>query len=226
MTDLTIIIPTRNSPLLRRVMGEIYELIPDVSMLVVGHNSPNTTRTTVEEFGGQFINEPKPGKAAALATAFQVVQTVYTIMLDADFTYPAYDVYQVAEKLRTGADVVLGYRKWRYPGSMTSLNRIGNIGLSLMASVLYGYHVKDVCSGLWGFRTEVVKTFQITSSGFALEADLFINTVLGKHQLVQIPIVYRAQPTYKKGIGIKEGQRIGKFLLTRRYESSKGVKGC
>jgi len=190
------------------------------TILVAGYHSPAKTRIDTERLGGKFIDVLRKGKTAALVDAVPYVDTPYCAMLDADTTYPARYLRTALRTLQMGSDVVIGYRKWREDGSMSRMNVLGNAGLSMLASVLYGYRVKDVCTGLWGFRTDVLRTFVLGSNGFQLEADLFANAVLGKWKVAQIPIEYRAKPDYKKGkggVGVEVGLKIGWYLVKRRF---------
>ena len=227
---LTVIIPTRNSPLVGDVIREIQEAeqhpnarnVFRPKILVVGYNSPEKTREVTEKLGGKFINVVAKGKTAALQEAVVNVDTPYCVMLDADTTYPAKHLREALRALQMGADVVIGHRKWREVGSMTRLNTAGNWGLSMLASVLYRCYVKDICTGLWGFRTDVLRKFVFSSNGFQLEADLFINAVRSGCRIVQIPIEYRKRPEYKKGIGVGVGLKIGWFLVKSRFRRGRG----
>jgi dolichol-phosphate mannosyltransferase len=220
---LTVIIPTRNSPLVGKVIEEV--LAPVLNsrnvyqpkVLVAGYNSPEKTRTDTELLGGKFIKVLEKGKTAGLQEAVAYVDTPYCAMLDADTTYPAKYLRTALRELQMGADVVIGWRCWREQGSMTQLNELGNWGLSTLASVLYGRYVRDVCTGMWAFRTDVLRGFKLTSYGFQLEADLFVNAVRRGCRIVQIPIEYRKKPEYKKGVGLKEGLLIGQFLVKSRF---------
>jgi len=139
-------------------------------------------------------------------------------MMDGDFTYPAKHIPEMIRCLDNGADVVIGYRFKRAKGSMSRMNTIGNCGLSILASALYGVHVKDVCSGMWGFRRNVLSRYNITSDGFTLEADLFANTIRNGCKLAQIPIGYRARLDGSVAkLGIKDGFKIARFLIRKRF---------
>lgn len=223
---LTVIIPTRNSPLVGDVIREIQEAerqpnarnVFRPEIIVAGYRSPAKTRIDTERLGGKFIDVLRKGKVAGLQDAVAYVGTPFCAMVDADTTYPTRYLRIALRELQTGADIVIGYRKWREQGSMSRLNVIGNWGLSILASVLYRHGVRDVCTGMWAFRTEILRKFELTSSGFQLEADLFVNAVRNKCKIVEIPIEYRKKPEYKKGIGLKEGISIGWFLVKSRFQ--------
>jgi hypothetical protein len=46
---------------------------------------------------------------------------------------------------------------------------------------------------MWGFNTNKLKTFNLNSKGFTLEAELFSNSVKNKCKIGQIPVGYRSR---------------------------------
>ena len=138
-------------------------------------------------------------------------------MLDGDYTYPAKYLPLIVSLLYAGADVVIGYRQNKIRGSMTRMNRFGNTALSLLARILYGRPIKDVCTGMWGFKTSVLKSFHLTSDKFTLEADMFINTVKGGYSFGQIPIDYRPREVSSQTkLKVSDGVKIALFLIKSR----------
>ena len=123
--------------------------------------------------------------------------------------------------LKKNADVVMGYRRCKQTGSMTFINSIGNHVLSFLAGVLYDYWVKDVCTGMWGFRREVLEKYNLTSNGFTLEADLFVNAMKNKNAVRQLPISYRARPDGSHAkLKVRDGFAIGWFLIKSKFKNN------
>ena len=159
------------------------------------------------------------GKGNVIKELLKEVDTPYVIMVNSDFTYPVSYIAAIYQLLSLSrADIVIGFRNIKEKDSMTLTNSLGNWCLSLLASVLYGKRVYDVCTGMWGFRTERLKRFNLTSKGFTLEADLFINTMRGGCKIEQIPIAYRKRLDGSKAkLKILDGFKIGWFLIRRRF---------
>ncbi len=195
MSDLTILLPTKNEvEAIGKVIDEIRLHCRDSRILVVDGKS---TDGTLEMVIGKnididvFVGEGN-GKGSDVKLALPLIKTPYVVMVNADYTYPAIYIQTIYNLLKMNYyDVVTGCRQLKEKGSMSSANTFGNFFLSLLASILYRYRINDVCSGMWGFRREVLNTFDITSRGFTLEADLFTNSVKHKCRICQIPIEYR-----------------------------------
>ena len=221
--DIVVLIPTLNeAKAIGQTVVDVFDNVPNCQVLILDSYSINGTADEARDKGAVVINAVKGGKGIALRSVLpQIIvsyQADYYVMIDGDFTYPAKHLPQIIRSLDNGADVVIGYRNKRAKGSMSCTNKLGNWGLSMLASILYGVYVKDVCSGMWGFRRSVLSRYELSSNGFTLEADLFTNTVKGKYKLVQIPIEYRARLDGSVAkLNIQDGFKIGSFLIKKRF---------
>lgn len=217
-SDLTILIPAKDeASTIYRLIVELEEALPDAVKLVVDSSTDDTGKLA-EAAGARVIRVPPYGKGYAVREALKRVTTPYVVMVDADNTYPVQAVVSVAALLRsTGLPIVTGRRRWRAKGSMTPTNQLGNWALSLLASILYNFRIRDVCTGLWGFGREVLHGFDLTSNGFTFEVDLFVNARRSNLQIFELPIYYerRTEESCAK-LKVSDGFKIGKFLIKHR----------
>lgn len=221
MPNIIVMIPALNEELaIGLTVKEVKLFIPDSKMVVVDSDSTDATAAIAKKEGAVVINTPRGGKGIAVRYALAQLlgeDIAYLIMMDGDYTYPAHHIDTMLRALMGGADVVIGYRHKKALGSMPRVNAIGNKALSLLASLLYGYWVKDVCSGMWGFRTKALKDFRITSKRFTLEADLFVNARRTHCKIAQVPISYRARLSGSVAkLRVSDGIKIGWFLIKER----------
>jgi len=224
MVQVTILLPTFNEEsTIRNTIDDIMEFAPDSNILVIDSHSTDRTTEIAGGMGATVISIPGRGKGRAVRTALKEVilpcyKTPCYIMLDSDFTYPAQYIPRMIAMLDKGADVVMGYRRYKSPGSMTFVNNLGNKALSFLAGMLYDYWVPDVCTGMWGFRREALERFSLTSNGFTLEADLFGNAMKTKCKVRQLPISYRARPDGSHAkLKVRDGFAIGWFLIKNKF---------
>jgi len=221
MVDLTIILPARNEvEAIGRVIDEIREAFSEpLRILVVDGRSTDGTPDVARGKGVEVLVGQGKGKGLDVRSILSLIDTTYLVMLNADYTYPPQylaTIYWILS--HTKADVVVGIRTICGEGSMSQINSLGNWALSLLASILYRRRVYDVCSGMWGFRTEALGEFNLTSKGFTLEADLFINTIKNKCRLEQVPIEYRKRlGGSKPKLALWDGFKIGWFLVKKRF---------
>lgn len=220
--NLVVMIPTLNeAPTIKETIDDVREFVPQARVLVIDSESPDGTATIASKTGADVIVAPVGGKGLAVRTVLPEILVSYPsryyVMMDGDFTYPAKHIPALVEELKKGADVVIGYRRYPEKGALSRTNRVGNWGLSIIASILFGMRVRDLCSGMWGFRREALSKFVITSDRFTLEADLFINARRLGCGIAQVPIRYRARTgTNRSKLRPSDGVEIAKFLLRSR----------
>jgi len=220
-----IVLPTLNE---EEAIGRVIDEIPardlaekgfDVKILVVDGNSRDRTREIAEAKGAEVIIESRKGKGRAMRTAFDTVDADFVFMLDADYTYPATYIPEMLAILQRDCSVVIGSRLRGQieKGGMSRLNVVGNRLLTLMASILYRTRMSDLCTGYWGFRGEVIPNLSLTADGFDFEADLFSQVAKKGYRLGEIPINYRRRQSPAKLNSIKDGLKIGRALISKRF---------
>jgi len=214
----TVVLPTRNDPAVVDVIRSLKLLPMDKKIWVVDYKSTDGTRELAEEAGAEVFDEPLPGKGVAVANIVKKLDTPYVVFMDADYTYPAMAVPDFIYLLENGADSVVGYRCWKGKGAMPLINRVGNFGLSIWASILYKTRVMDVNSGMWGFRRETIQSFNIGSKGFTLEAEFFIKTIKSGARFEQTAITYKRREKGTAKLKVTDGIKIGVYLLQHRIK--------
>ncbi len=215
--SVTVILPTLNEgKSIKKIIQDIKELPIDTHIIVADGLSIDQTAAIAMGMGVGVIYK-SGGKGLAVREALNHVKTPFVAMIDADCTYPVGVIPQFCGMLNN-YDIVKGERRLLEDGAMSKLHKYGNNALSLLASILYGKKVNDVCSGLWVMRCDNVNKFRLTSNGFTLEADLFINTIKTKCRFKEYPIEY-----YKRTDGnvpklvITDGLKIAWFLIKKRF---------
>ncbi len=103
-------------------------------------------------------------------------------------------------------------------GAMSKMNLVGNHLLTWMASMLYGTKISDLCTGYWGLTRRVIDSFKLDANGFELEAAMFAEIAKKGYYLAEVPIYYRRRVTPAKLSSRKEGFKIGRTLLAKRFQ--------
>ena len=217
-SSITVLLPAYNEEkAIGKVIHDINALSRNYNILVVDNACTNGTAKKVAALGVEVLYEAEKGKGNAIRAGFKHIKTPLVVMIDADGTYPV-DAIPVCCDALLEYDVVKGARQEKEDGSMSKVHKFGNWGLSILASVLYGYRVKDVCSGLWAFRMVSLNKFKLTSAGFTLEADIFINTVKNKCKLKEITIPYSKRVDGDEAkLRFIDGFKIAWFLIRKRW---------
>lgn len=219
--SIAIILPAKNEGRgIGQVIDEIHALpLEHKMMVIVAENGSTDDTAAVAEQKGAMVIKCSPPKGCAVRHVLdQIVgQYNYVFMMNSDYTYPAKYILPMLEKLLRGADVVVGVRRKRHPGAMSSLHYFGNRLISFGASVLYDHWVSDALSGMWGFYAPAIPALGLTSDGFTLEADIFSGAMLAGLRLREVPIEYRPRVGTPSKLKFMDAFRISWFLLRRRF---------
>ena len=140
------------------------------------------------------------------------------VMLDADATYSPEDIVRFAGSLKNN-DVVWGsrFRGKMEHGAMSKTNRLGNMLLSLFASIVYLKRTTDLCTGFWGFKMESLKKISLTASGFNLEADIFASVSKSRFKTEELAIDYAHREGESNLRWYYDGPRIFLMVLKKRF---------
>lgn len=233
MPKVCVIIPTLNEA---EAIGKVIDEVPKDALNAMGHEveitvvdglSADGTQDIAKGKGVRLLVDPtKRGKGSGMRTAFAMMEGDFIFMLDGDYTYPAGNIIEML-KLLSGdtCSVVTGSRLIgeREQGSLTKLNVLGNRLLTMLANILYGTKSTDLCTGLWGFRGDVIPSLDLTADGFTLEADLFTEVVRKGYAMREIPIYYRCRDKSDAKLSpITDGLKIGWAVLKKRFRR----QGC
>lgn len=223
MSDVAVLLPAYNEELtIGLTIDDVKAWVPDAEIIVIDNNCTDKTARIAEEAGVTVIPTPRSmqGKGYAMRWGFGSFNFDYYIMIDSDYTYPAKHIPDILRLLEHRADVVMGYRQWQAKGAISRANKLGNWGLTKIASIIYRYPVHDLCTGMWGFRREAIDNFILLSAGFTLEAELFLESLRTGCRIEQMPIEYRARfYDSDSKLRVWTGLKIGRFLVKRRFRA-------
>ncbi|MEA3136093.1 MAG: hypothetical protein QOJ26_574 [Thermoplasmata archaeon] len=185
-------------------------------VIVLDGHSKDATQAIAHSHGAIVLADHGHGKGSAVREARSHFRGDYVIMLDADGTYAPDAIPRMLSLLANGeADVVMGDRS-ALEGSMSAIHRAGNAALSMGATLLYGRRVRDLCTGLWGFRSDALQLLPLKSIGFELESELFALSARLRLRIRHIPVDYLPREGLSK-LSAGDGLRIGWCLVRNRF---------
>lgn len=199
-----VIIPTYNElDNLKRLLPQILNEYPWLSILIVDDNSPDGTANFVEELRDKDkrVNILKRGKKMGLGTAYVagfkfMLSNGFdaAIQMDADFSHDPQEIKNFLDKIKTH-DLVIGSR---YTNGVRVLNwPIKRLLLSYFANlytrIITGMPVKDATGGFKCFKKEVLEAIdlnKIHSNGYSFQIEMNYKAWKKKFRLCEIPITF------------------------------------
>jgi glycosyltransferase involved in cell wall biosynthesis len=168
------------------------------------------------------------GKGAVLSEAFHDLDCDYCVVIDADGEYDPGDIPRLLRPLVDGeADFVFGSRygfgrpRPRQYGAAYGANRLFNFTFGCLS----GVWLRDLLTGLYGFRTCLVDGIRLEQARFAYTPELLWRIQRRwKPRWVEVPVSYRFR-TYREGKSIRWWEAFTILGCLVRYRFIPRVSG-
>ena len=230
MGEVFVLLPTKNE---EGALSEVIDRVPieeissygfSTSVIVVDGFSTDSTCEIARAKKVELIEQTgKGGKGIGVRQALEKIflrasDEDILVMLDADGTYRPEDITRFVESLKKH-DVAWGSRlKGRIEkGAMSKTNWLGNVLLSLLASITYMRRTTDLCTGFWGFKIGSLRKMPLTAEGFNLEADLFSSVCKCRLYSEELVIDYEHREGESNLRWYYDGPRIFSMILRKRF---------
>ena len=219
-----ICVPTYNElenlPLL---VDAIFEVVPDVEILVIDDNSPDGTGALADQIAAKdkrvhVLHRPgKQGLGRAYIAGFQWALAhdhELVFEMDCDFSHPPRFLPEFLKKAET-CDLVLGSRYM--PGGGTQdwdwRRRAISQGGNLYARTILGLPYKDLTGGFKCFHRKVLETLPLTeilSNGYVFQIELTWRTVQAGFRVGEVPIQF---PDRTRGQSKMDGRIVREAVV-------------
>jgi len=222
---LSVVIPAYNEArfiggLLERVLAvDLTALGLDKEVIVIDDGSKDETASIVRRYPVILASKPNGGKGSAVREGIRRATGDYLMIQDADLEYDPNDYVPMIRALEApGVDAVYGSRYMtRADGgwwaNLAGGKRqgqswpayLGGRSLSLVAWVWTGRLLSDTVTALKLFRTPLIQSLPLVTSGFELDHEISARLLARGKRIVEVPISYspRSKAEGKK-IGLKD----------------------
>lgn len=169
------VIPCLNE---EEAIGAVIRSIPDFvdEVLVVDNGSEDNSAKIAQALGARVVVEPRRGYGRAYRTGLESATGQIIATTDADGTYPIHLLGRLLDEFEA-RDLDFA-SACRFPlqrrDAMSLRNVIGNKIFTLTARLLFSIDVKDVLSGMWIFRRELLPRMRLESDGWSFSQDIKI----------------------------------------------------
>ena len=183
--NLLVLLPTINR--IMRSREESYELV------VIDGASRDRSLAVAKEHGAQAYVQAIAGYGPALAEGLARCRGEWIIAIDADLSHPPDFIGVIIDLIRSGQgyDIIIGSR-YIAGGSvdMPLFRKLLSRILNLVYSQMLLLPVKDMSSGLRGYRASVVKDIRLTANHYDVLIELLVKALQAKAVVKEIPINY------------------------------------
>lgn len=221
--EVTILMPCLNEAetletCVRKALGFLDRAGVHGEVLVSDNGSTDGSQQIALACGARVTNAPERGYGAALINGIANARGRYVIMGDADDSYDFENLDAFVERLRAGADLVMGnrFRGGIAPGAMPALHRyLGNPVLSGIGRLFFRPGVGDFHCGLRGFNRNRIQALNLQTTGMEFASEMVVKASLAKYQIEEVPTTLkpdgRSRPPHLRSW--HDGWRHLRFLL-------------
>lgn len=195
-----------------------------LDIVVIDNNSTDNTAAVARASGATVLFESQKGKGNAIRKGFYSVSedTDFVVMLDGDDTYRPEEMLRLIELLDSGfCSVAIGSRLSgrMSPGSMRTLNRVGNHLYTALVRIFYQIPVTDVLTGYfaWNHKALVRLRPHLKSEGFAIEMEMITKMAKLGETICSVPISYHARAGDSNLKPFQDGAKIMYMLFKNLF---------
>ena len=199
MEKIAVLIPCYNEELtVEKVVSDFRKELPNADIYVYDNNSKDKTAALASAAGAIVRKETAQGKGNVVRTMFKDIDADVYILVDGDDTYPADEVHKLIQPVLEGnADMVIGDRLSNgtyFEENKRGFHGFGNNLVKNLINFLFKSNINDIMTGYRVYSRRFVKNMPVMSSGFQIETEMTIFSLVYRMKLVEIPITYRDRP--------------------------------
>ncbi|MBS0295130.1 MAG: glycosyltransferase family 2 protein [Proteobacteria bacterium] len=221
--ELTILMPCLNEAetievCVKKARGFLERTGIKGEVLIADNGSTDGSQAMAEALGARVVGVREKGYGAALIGGIASARGRFVIMGDADDSYDFENLEGMVERLRGGADLVMGnrFKGGIAKGAMPFLHKyLGNPVLSFLGRLFFKIPVGDFHCGLRGFSRESIQNLGLKSPGMEFASEMVVKAQLQKLKIEETPTTLkpdgRSRPPHLKTW--RDGWRHLRFLL-------------
>ena len=187
-------------------------------IIVADNGSTDNSAELARHLGARVVSVPVRGYGSALMGGIEAAYGKFVVMGDADDSYDFGHVTRFLERLRAGADLVIGNRfaGGIQPGAMPFLHRyVGNPILTRVGRLFFGGSCGDFCCGLRAFSKSAYQRMGLRTTGMEFATEMIVKANLLGMRVAEVPTTLspdgRTHPPHLRRW--RDGWRTIRFFL-------------
>lgn len=194
--DVTLLVPCLNeaktlTAVVEKGLRSLARLGLRGEVLVSDNGSTDGSIELAQQHGARVTHATTRGYGA-LCNGIRAARGHFIVMGDADDTYNFEEIDPFIDRLRDGADLVMGTRL--PPGTITPganpwLNRyVGTPVLTFVLNRLFGMSIHDCNCGMRGFSKQAALRMDLESQGMEFASEMIIKAALHELRVEEVPV--------------------------------------
>ena len=221
--ELTIVMPCLNeAETLATCIQKAQNFLADSKIhgevLIADNGSTDGSRDLAAAHGARVVQIAARGYGAALIGGINAASGRFVIMGDADNSYDFSALQPFVERLRAGADLVMGnrFKGGIAPGAMPFLHKyLGTPVLNRLGQLFFNIEAGDFHCGLRGFNRDRILELNLRTTGMEFASEMVVRSALSGLRIDEVPTTLspdgRSRPPHLRTW--RDGWRHLSFLL-------------
>ena len=193
--ELSVVMPCLNEAetlesCIRKAQRALKDANISGEVLIADNGSTDGSIEIAERLGARVVHVKAKGYGSALMGGIAAASGKYLLMGDADDSYDFGHIPRFVEKLRGGADLVMGnrFRGGIEPGAMPFLHRyLGNPVLSRVGRLFFKSPFRDFHCGLRAFSKSAYVKMGLNTTGMEFASEMVVKATLLKLPVAEVP---------------------------------------
>ncbi|HIH32360.1 TPA: glycosyltransferase family 2 protein [Candidatus Woesearchaeota archaeon] len=229
---LSIIIPIYNEDrtvdkLINKVLHA--KILLKKEIICIDDGSKDNSVKKLKKFRNKIhliVHKKNQGKGAAIRTGIKYASGDIIIIQDADLEYEPSEYTKLITPIIKGESyVVYGSRYLSPVGHLKENNhltfeihKLGNHGLSLLTTILYGHYITDMETCYKVFDKDIIKKINIKANKFEFEPEVTAKILRQGIKIMELPIKYYSRDFNEgKKITWRDGIMAAWYLIKYRF---------
>ena len=182
-------------------------------VIVVDNGSHDRTAEVASAAGAEVVSEPNRGYGRACLAGARAAGDGVAVFLDGDGADRPEDLTRVVAPIRAGAaDLVVGSRRDREPGSMTAAQRFGNRLATSLIGLICGARVTDL-GPMRAIRVDRLLALDPGAPTYGWSTEMTVKALRAGYRYVEIPVGHRRRIGVSKVSGTFSGSVRAGFRI-------------
>jgi len=221
--ELSVVMPCLNEAetletCIRKARLAIEEAHIAGEVIIADNGSTDGSMEIAKRLGARVVQVEAKGYGNALMGGIAAAAGKFIVMGDADESYDFSHIPRFVDKMRAGADLVMGnrFRGGIVKDAMPPLHQyFGNPALTRIGRLFFGSPVGDFYCGLRGFRKESYQRLGLRTTGMEFATEMVVKATLLRLNIAEVPTTLspdgRSRPPHLRTW--RDGWRTLRFFL-------------
>jgi dolichol-phosphate mannosyltransferase len=216
---VSIIIPTKDEPLINELIEEIHHTLRNEDHEIIVVDKSNVMPKIKN---AKLIRQKSDGLGKAVLEGLKHVSGDVVVLMDGDFSHRPEDIPKLLEKIND-YDIVIGSRFVEGGRTKDPKHRkIVSFVMRKFASIILGLNVKDSMSGFSAVKKEVYESLNLNPIGYKINLEILFKGKKKGFKIIEVPIIFerRRAGKSKAGLtisGLKEVVRIIRYVFELKF---------